>query len=67
MTNYEAISICQTELNQIESRLRAIRDNSGEKTKKEINLALTFAGALNENLWAVNKALEKEKLGNEEL
>jgi len=63
MNNYQAIEQCQAEIRRIESTLKSVRDNCGEKTKREINLALTFSQALCDNLNGIDKALEKSKEG----
>jgi len=67
MTNYEAVSLCISDLGKIESRLKSIRDNCGSDVKTEINKALRISDGLYQPLHEVDKALEKDGTGALEL
>jgi hypothetical protein len=60
MNNFEHLQTIMRELDKLEASLRTLRDHAEPKTKAVINAAIGEAQRLRDNLWLVDKALEKE-------
>jgi hypothetical protein len=64
MTNYEKIALNRQRILDIECSLKALRDEVGELTKREINNSLKYLQSLDGSFHLIDKALEIEKLGS---
>lgn len=67
MTNFEAVQKCLSDLGNIETRLKGVRDNCDVDAKEAINNALRFITALYQPLHKIDHALDKEDTGKIEL
>lgn len=64
LTNYEKVSDLTKRLYDIEDILKALRDEVGELTKKEINNSIRHIQSLEDSFNLIDKALSQENLGS---
>lgn len=64
LTNYERVELNRKRLYDIEDSLKALRDEVGELTKKQINDSIRHIQSLDDSLMAIDKALSQENLGS---
>jgi hypothetical protein len=64
LTNYERVELNRKRLYDIEDSLKALRDEVGELTKKQINDSIRHIQSLDDSLMAIDKALTQENLGS---
>lgn len=64
MTNFELVQNLLQKVDQMENDLKSLRDNTGLLSKDAINSTLSTIIDLNQKLWDIDKALEKENMGN---
>ena len=64
MTNFELVQNLLQRLEQMESELKSLRDNTGQLSKEAINSTLSTVIDLNQNLWKIDKTLAAENMGD---
>lgn len=64
MTNFELVQNLLQRLEQMESELKSLRDNTGQLSKEAINSTLSTVIDLNQNLWKIDKSLADENMGD---
>jgi len=64
MTNFELVQSLLQRLEQMESDLKSLRDNTDQLSKEAINSALSTVIDFNQKLWNIDKSLAKENMGD---